>query len=164
MDYQIREITAGSLETGHAIIREAFGAVTGKLGITEANCPRFPSYRSLDELVEQRDHGARFFGAFVDSRQVGVVLVEREADGRYFAKRLAVLPAYWHRGIGEALMARATKCILEYGEKVIYIAIVYEHAVLRNWYLSLGFREIETRHFEGLPFTVGFFKKEIQPP
>jgi GNAT superfamily N-acetyltransferase len=162
MDYQIREITDGPLDTGHAVIREAFGAVNEKLGITRENCPRFPSFRSLDELVEQRDRGARFFGAFVDGRQVGVVLVEREDDGRYFARRLAVLPAYWRRGIGEALMARAVACVRESGGAVIHIGIVYENTVLKNWYLSLGFRETGTETFPGLPFTVGFLEKEIQ--
>jgi len=157
----IKNIGAGSLEPSADIIRKAFGAVTGGLGITEENSPRFPAYKAVDELNEKRDHGARFFGAFADGRQVGVVLVEREEDGRYFAKRLAVLPEYWHQGLGEKLMNRAIECIGSYGVGIVNIAIVNEHAVLKTWYIAMGFREVSVEEIDFLPFNVGFLEKEI---
>lgn len=161
MDYEIREITDASLERSVAIIRKAFGAVTGELGITEENCPRFPAYDTVTDLGEKHDRGARFFGAFADGRQVGVILVEKEEDGRYFAKRLAVLPEYWHRGLGEKLMGRAIECVRGYGAAKIYIAIVNEQTVLKKWYLGMGFREIGVEEIDFLPFNVGFLEKEI---
>ena len=161
MDGEIREITGDSLETSADIIREAFGTVTGELGITEENCPRFPAYHTVTRCNEMRDRGAKFFGAFVDGRQVGIILVEREEDGRYFAKRLAVLPENWHQGLGEKLMARAIDCIREYGVGKVNIAIVNEHGVLKDWYLGMGFREVEVKKIDFLPFNVGFLEKEI---
>ena len=161
MDGEIREITGDSLETSADIIREAFGTVTGELGITEENCPRFPAYTTVARLDQMRDNGARFFGAFVDDRQVGVIAVEREEDGRYFAKRLAVLPENWHQGLGEKLMARAIDCIREYGVGKVNIAIVNEHGVLKDWYLGMGFREVEVKKIDFLPFNVGFLEKDI---
>lgn len=161
MEYQIREITGETLEASADIIRTAFGTITEKLGITEANCPRFSAYKTVAELNDKRGRGVRFFGAFAAGRQVGVVLVEREEDGRYFAKRLAVLPECWHGGLGEKLMVAAIECIRECGAGVVNIAIVNEHSVLKDWYLAMGFSEVETQTFEGLPFTVAFLEKEI---
>lgn len=157
----IREIIGDSLETSADIIRKAFGAVTGELGITEENCPRFPAYTTAARLTEMRDRGAKFFGAFADGRQMGVVAVEREEDGRYFAKRLAVLPEYWHQGLGEKLMVKAIDCIRDCGARVVNIAIVNEHNVLKAWYKQMGFREIEVKAIEFLPFNVGFLEKQI---
>jgi GNAT superfamily N-acetyltransferase len=161
LDYEIREITDASLDESVDIIRKAFGAVTGELGITEENCPRFPAYTNVADLNDKLGRGARFFGAFADGRQAGVILVEKEEDGHYFAKRLAVLPEYWHRGIGEKLMARAIECVRGYGVGKIHIAIVDEHTVLKNWYLGMGFRETAVEVIDFLPFNVGFLEKEI---
>jgi GNAT superfamily N-acetyltransferase len=161
LDCEIREITGDSLEASTDIIRQAFGAATGELGITEENCPRFPAYTTVERLTEMRDRGARFFGAFADGQQVGIILVEKEEDGRYFAKRLAVIPEYWHRGLGEKLMARAIECIREYGDGKVNIAIVNEHGVLKDWYLGMGFREVAVKVIDFLPFNVGFLEKDI---
>ena len=161
MDYEIREINGEALDNSIAIIRKAFGTVTKELGITEENSPRFPAYNTVADLVEKFDCGARFFGAFVDGRQVGFILVEREEDGRYFAKRLAVLPQYWHRGIGEKLISRAIDCVRDYGAAKINIAIVNEQTNLKDWYLGMGFREIGIEEIDFLPFDVGFLEKEI---
>ena len=161
LDCEIREITDVSLDKSVDIIRKAFGAVTGELGITRENCPRFPAYTTLADLNEKRDGGARFFGALADGQQVGIILVEKEEDGRYFAKRLAVLPEYWHRGLGEKLMTMAIECVRDYGVEKTNIAIVNEHTILKDWYLGMGFREVEIRKFEGFPFTVCFLEKEV---
>ena len=161
MDHEIREINDDSLESSADIIRQAFGAVIGELGITEENCPRFPAFTTVADLNEKRDRGARFFGAFADGNQVGFILVEMEKDGRYFAKRLAVLPENWHQGIGEKLMARAIECIRGYGVDKINIAIVDEHTILKKWYLNMGFREVSVEVIDFLPFNVGFLEKDI---
>ena len=75
MDCDIREITDRTLDESTAIIREAFGAVTGELGITKENCHFFPAYLTVADINKKRDGGARCFGAFIDGRQVGVVIV-----------------------------------------------------------------------------------------
>ena len=161
MDYEILEITDASLVSSVDIISKAFGAVIGELGITEENCPRFPAFTTVADLNDRRDRGAQFFGAFVDGRQVGIILVEKEEDGRYFAKRLAVLPEYWHYGIGEKLMARVIECVRGYGVDKIHIAIVNEHTIVKNWYIAMGFREISVEVIDFLPFNVGFLEKDI---
>ena len=158
---EIRELDNDTLDESVQIIRQAFGAVTGELGITEENSPRFSAYTTVELLNEKHNRGVKVFGAFADGRQVGVILVEKEEDGRYFAKRLAVLPEYWHRGIGEKLMARAIECIRDYGAGKVNIAIVNEHTVLRDWYIAMGFREVAVEVIDFLPFDVGFLEKEV---
>ena len=93
--------------------------------------------------------------------QVGVVVVEKEEDGRYFAKRLAVLPEHWHRGMGEKLMDTALGYIRNCGVEMAYIAIVNEHSILKKWYIAMGFQEIEVIKLDFLPFNVGFLQKGI---
>ncbi len=159
--YEIREITGHTHDKSVTIIGKAFGAVIGELGINRENCPRFPAFTTVADLDEKRAGGARFFGAFTDGRQVGIILVEREEDGRYFAKRLAVLPEYWHRGLGEQLMNRAIECIKELGVDRVNIGIVNEHTVLKNWYIAMGFREVAVEKIDFLPFNVGFLEKAI---
>ena len=161
IQFIINQIGNGSLDKSAEIIRKAFGAVTEEFGITEENCPRFPAYTAVARLEQMRDNGGIFFGVFIDSAQVGVIAVEREEDGRYFAKRLAVLPEYWHRGLGEKLMDTAIEYIRSCGVETAYIAIVNEHDVLKKWYLAMGFREIEVIKLDFLPFNVGFLKKDI---
>ena len=58
-------------------------------------------------------------------------------------------------------MEQAIQCIRGYGAETVNIAIVNEHGVLKDWYLGMGFREVETRIFNGMPFTVCFLEKEI---
>jgi N-acetylglutamate synthase-like GNAT family acetyltransferase len=161
IQYTIAEIGNGSLEPSADIVRRAFGAVTGEFGITEENCPRFPAYTTAAKLEQMRNNGGEFFGAFIDGSQVGVIAVEKEEDGRCFAKRLAVLPQYWHRGLGEKLMDRAIEYMRGDGAGTAYIAIVNEHTVLKNWYIAMGFRELEVEKLDFLPFDVGFLKKDI---
>ena len=161
IQYLVQPIDDGSLEPSAEIIRKAFGAVIGELRITEENCPRFPAFTTVADLNEKRDRGAKFFGAFVNGQQVGIILVEREEDRGYFAKRLAVLPEYWHRGLGEKLMARAIEYIRDCGFEKVNIAIVNEHTVLRDWYIAMGFRQVEVKTLDFLPFKVGFLEKQI---
>lgn len=164
MDCEILEIIDTPLDKSVEIIRKAFGAVIGELGITEENCPRFPAFTTVADLNDRLNREAKFFGAFADGQQVGFILVESEKDGRYFAKRLAVLPEYWHYGIGEELMVRAIECVRGYGVDKINIAIVNEHTILKDWYLAMGFREISVEVIDFLPFNVGFLEKDISRP
>jgi hypothetical protein len=44
---EIKELDGASLESSVAIIRSAFGQVTGRFGITEENTPMFAAYITL---------------------------------------------------------------------------------------------------------------------
>jgi len=46
------------------------------------------------------------------------------------------------------------------GEK-LSIGIINEHAVLKKWYETKGFKETSVMKFEQLPFTVCFMEKPL---
>ena len=157
----MRELTGGSLKKSVAIIRSAFGKVAAELGITVENAPMFPAFITLERLEEMRARGAVFFGLFIDGRQAGVVAVEKRDTGDYYLERLAVLPEYWRGGLGRELVDFIIDYVRELGVKKLYLGMVNEHTVLKNWYQSMGFIEIELKKFEHLPFTVCFMALEI---
>jgi ribosomal protein S18 acetylase RimI-like enzyme len=157
----IRDVTGASLEANAAIIRRAFGTVAAELGLTEANAPVYPAFTTAERLGELRSRGAVFFGLFIGGVQVGFVAVEEEKDGKYYMKRLAVLPEYRHGGYGKKLVDFVIDFVKGRGSRKLHIAIVNEQAILKAWYQGLGFRETSVRTFERLPFSVCFLELDI---
>jgi ribosomal protein S18 acetylase RimI-like enzyme len=159
-NYKIKEITDGKLDESVAIIRAAFGTVAKEKGYTEATTPRYPAFITAATLKILQDRGAKFFGLFVDGRQVGFVAVEKEDDGAYM-KRLAVLPEYWHSGLGRELVNHAISYWKNKGEKTLYIAVAGDRGVLNDWYQGMGFREMSVEKIPGLPFAVSHLELDI---
>jgi len=157
----IKELTGVSLEKSAAIIRSAFGKVAAELGITVENAPMFPAFITLERLEEMRARGAVFFGLFIDGRQAGVVAVEKRDTGDCYLERLAVLPEHWHGGLGRELVNFVIDYVKKLGVKKLYLGMVNEHKVLKEWYQSMDFKEIELKKFEHLPFTVCFMALDI---
>jgi diamine N-acetyltransferase len=158
---KIIEITGTSLKKSVEIIRRAFGNVAGELGITKVNAPLYPAFITAARLEEMKSRGARFFGMFIGRTQVGVVAVEKRDNGNYYMERLAVLPEFWHGGIGRELVDFIVDYVRKLGVKKLYLGMVNEHKVLKEWYISMGFQEIEIRKFENLPFHVCFMAMDI---
>ena len=152
----IREVTADALDTSVAIIRQAFGTVADELGLNEKNCPTHPSFVTIGQLNQLREKGLHFFGLFLSDKQVGFVSVEKADSNLYYVEKLAVLPEYRHKGYGGELMKFAIDHVKNHGGKQISIGIIDKQTVLKNWYKDIGFREISTKEFEHLPFTVCF--------
>jgi len=157
----IKELTDVSLDDSIRIIRSAFGKVAGELGITLENAPVFPAFVTREKLDEMKARGAVFFGLFSNGSQVGVVALEKEASGEYYMKRLAVLPEYWHGGLGRNLVDHVIDYARKLGIKKIHIAMVNEQAVLKSWYRGMGFRETAIKKFAHLPFSVCFMEMDI---
>lgn len=158
---KIEEITDGNLENNVEIIRRSFQTVADELGFTIENCSVYPAFTTPEKLEELKTRSAVFFGLFVDGHQVGFVAVEKEKDGKYYMKRLAVLPEYRHGGIGRKLINFVIDYVKNAGSRTLSIAIVNEQAVLKQWYKEMGFREISIKEFEHLPFTVCFMEMGI---
>ncbi|MGD0794505.1 MAG: GNAT family N-acetyltransferase [Dehalococcoidales bacterium] len=158
---KIIDLASGSLEQSAAIIRSAFGKVAGELGITFENAPLFPAFITLERLEETRLRGALFYGLFIGGKQVGVVALEKRDTGDYYMERLAVLPEYWHGGLGRELVNFIIDRARRLGVRKLYLGMVNEHKVLKDWYKSMGFKEISVKKFENLPFSVCFMALDI---
>jgi diamine N-acetyltransferase len=158
---EIREITGDNLEKSVEIIRAGFGTVAKEMGYTEAIVSFFPAFIKIEHLKALRDRGAIFFGAFIDGEQSGFIAVEKENDGNYHLKRLAVSPEYRHDGLGKMLIDHAIAFIKNKGHNKVQLAMADENPVLKKWYLDMGFKETSVQKFEHLPFPVSFMEKDI---
>lgn len=158
----IKPLADASLEKSLVIIRSAFGKVTAEYGITEENTPVFAAYTTLENLKDMRARGVKFFGLFLNGSQVGVVGVEKEADGTCHMSRLAVLPEYWHSGFGRELVDYVVGYTRRLGASRLRLGMVNENSILKKWYLDMGFKEVEQKKFAHLPFTVCRMALEIK--
>ena len=162
MKQVIREIEDDdALSNSAKVIRDSFRTVAIEFNLTRENCPTHPSFVTVEQLNGLKEKGLRFFGFFLDDRQVGFVAVEKADDNLYYMEKLAILPEYRHNGYG----ARLVKFVLDYirnssGRK-LSIGIIDGHTVLKHWYKGMGFEEISTRDFDHLPFTVCFMEMDL---
>ncbi|HEY33679.1 MAG TPA: GNAT family N-acetyltransferase [Dehalococcoidia bacterium] len=161
-ELSIREIVgADELRNSARVVRNAFKTVALEFNLTRENSPTHPSFMTTRRLREDRSRGARFFGLFLEGKQVGFVAVERADADLFYVERLAVLPEYRHRGHGKGLMEFAFEYVRANGVEKVSIGIINEQTILKDWYKSLGFVETATRQFAHLPFTVCFMEREI---
>jgi len=157
----IREITDNELSRSARVIRDSFRTVAAEFGLTRENSPTHPSFTTVRQLRKLKDKGLMFFGLFLDDRQVGFVAIEKADNKLYYMEKLAVLPGYRHKGCGTGLVRFVFDYVKEGDGKTPSISIIDEHTILKNWYKESGFREISTRKFPHLPFTVCFMEKEL---
>lgn len=162
IETELREVTTEPLEPNAGIIRRSFQTVADEMGITVDNAPRYTAFITGEHLGEERDHGAVFYGCFIDGVQAGFVTLEPEPDGRWHMKRLAVLPEYRSYGVGRKLVDHVVTEARSRGVKWLHIGIVNEQAGLKDWYMRLGFREYEVFEIPDLPFTVSLLKKDLR--
>jgi GNAT superfamily N-acetyltransferase len=159
---EIRIITNEPLEPSVALIRRSFATVAGEMGITEQNAPRYTAFITKERLEETRKWGGVFWGLFSGGQQVGFVAVEKEQDNKYWMKRLAVLPESRHGGSGRTLVDTVINYVRGLGEKKLYIGMVNEETVLKNWYLAMGFKVTTILNdIPNLPFTVALMELDI---
>ena len=151
----IREITDPAEFPGIAkIIRASFKTVAEDFGLTRENAPSHPSFLKAGWLKEKKSDEVKYFGLFLGDRQIGFIMVEKESEKTYWIEKLAVLPSYRHGGSGAKLVGFAIDYIREHGGKNVALGMMNEHTVLKNWYKKLGFRQISTRKYPHLPFSV----------
>ena len=143
------------------VIRNAFKTVALEFSLTRENSPTHPSFMTTRRLREDHNKGVRFFGLFMEDRQIGFIAVEKADASLYYIERLAVLPGYRHQGYGRRLMEFAFQHIKVNGGTKVSIGIINEQTVLKDWYKAMGFEETSTREFAHLPFTVCFMERAI---
>ncbi len=158
----IREINQDeSLDISVEVIAGSFRTVAEELNLTRDNASTHPSFITIELLKNLREKGLKFYGYFLDGKQVGFVAIEKADESLYYMEKLAVLPEYRHNGYGRELVQYVLGIVADSGGKKLSIGIIYEQTVLRNWYKEIGFRETGTKKFEHLPFTVGFMEIDL---
>jgi len=159
----IRELAApAELAESLDIIRASFQTVADQFGLTRENCRGHTVFITIDELEHMQTRGVRLFGLFSGTEQVGFIAVECSEGGSFWIEKLAVLPSERHRGWGRKLVMHAIDHIRTKGGDTVCLGMIDEHAVLKDWYKSLGFVEISIRKFAHLPFTVCMMERDLR--
>lgn len=159
----IKEIDKEDIVECVNVIRESFATVADEFGFTVENAPRFTAFATTKERLEWHLYGEhRPMYAFYDNGSiVGYYSLLLQENHECELNNLCVIPAYRHRGIGEALLMNAFQVAKELNCTKMNIGIVEENKVLRKWYEVFGFIHTGTQKFEFFPFTCGYMEKQL---
>lgn len=105
-------------------------------------------HRETAQTIRDTMKTARWVLATVDSYPVACVMYEPREDFMYLG-RLAVLPAYRRRGIGNALIAYVEDRARRQGLGRVRLGVRVALPALRARYERLGYRFIEARTHPG---------------
>ena len=156
----IREVRHEDLDACAAVIRESFRTVADQFGFTEENAPRFTAFATTEERLTWHMDGEHrlMFLDEEDGTICGYYSLLLRDDGSCELGNLAVLPEYRHRGIGNELLRHSVRTAKEQKCTVMYLSIVEENTVLREWYEQNGAVHTGTEKFDFFPFTCGYMK------
>ena len=157
----IKQVEGKELSDCLAIIRKSFSTVAEDFGLTEENCPTHNTFLKLERLVSEFGSGDEMYFYYSGDVPCGFCQLKKINDEIYELKKLAVLPEFRHMGIGSELVRFAKDYVAKKGGQKITIGIINESIRLRDWYAEQGFVLTGTRHFDHLPFTVGFMETEL---
>ncbi len=143
------------------LISESNKDVAEMFGLTQTNCPKHPSFCTTEWFASDFTRGEIYFIAYENNEAVACVATEYPSEEMAYLNRLAVLPVFRKRGIGEKLVSFIIELARQRGVKTVSIGIIGEHDALQNWYSRLGFIASETKHFPHLPFSVKYMAYSI---
>ena len=143
------------------VIRQSFETVAKTFNLTEVSVPTNGAFIKIEALHRMMDQGVACFGLLDGDIPVGFVAVEQASDQAFRLEKLAVLPAFRHKGYGRLLVQWAVAYAASAGGAEMTIGVIDDHETLKKWYLTLGFHTIKRKKFKHLPFAVCFMKKSI---
>jgi diamine N-acetyltransferase len=143
------------------VIRDSFRTVADDLGLTPEHWPSYVAFIDDAELPRLAEEGLSFYAEFEGDRQIGVFGAKLREDGKFWVEKVAVLPECRHRRVGRRLMEFACALARDAGAKVVRLATVDDNQVLKQWYVGMGFLQVELRHFEHVPYPVCLMEKSV---
>lgn len=146
------------------LLNETFAIVAKDFGLTKENSPTNNAFVTARELKEQLTENRELFYIEGKDRLLGFVAIEQaKRDAKlFYIEKLAVHPDFRHRGLGKYLMEFASSKIEKVGGKTISVGLINSNEKLKNWYASLGYKEIGLKAFEHLPFIVCYMEKYLE--
>ena len=162
----IRAVTHNDIPACTCLIRESFMTVAEEYGITKENAPRFTAFAiSEAKLLQQLDdeHRRMFVYENNGGELIGFYSLLLGSGHICDLNNLAVLPAFRHKGIGQALLNHAFDTARNAGCETVRISIVEENKKLRLWYERYGLIHTGTCKFDFFPFTCGYMEKDLRP-
>ena len=157
----IREATRRDDEFLAAIIRHGFRDVADRFNLTPQNCPTHPSNCTRQWIESAMAKGTVYYVAEEGGEPCGCVALEHAEPDVCYLERLAVSPHHRRLGIGTALVCHVLSQSRRMKVRRVELAIIAQHAELREWYEKLGFVKMYTRSFDHLPFDVTFMSRDL---
>ena len=143
------------------VIRDCFITVANDFNLTKEYAATNPAFIEADALNKMHEKNISMFAVYKKDVQIGFVAIEKADDKLYYMEKLAILPEYRHKGYGKSAMDFVVEYIKSKGGERVSIGIINENTVLKNWYISYGFAETETKVYRHLPFNVCFLVKKL---
>jgi len=159
----IREIQEKDIDECVNVIRASFQTVADEFGFTKENAPRYTAFATDAQRIRWHLLGEKrpMYAYFDEDSIVGYYSLALQDNNECELNNLCVLPAYRHKGIGEALLLHAFERAKELECKTLNIGIVEENLVLRKWYEHFDFIHLGCKKYDFFPFTCGYMKKEL---
>lgn len=159
----IREIQEKDIDECVNVIRKSFQTVADEFGFTEENAPRYTAFATDARRIRWQMLGEQrpMYAYFDEDSIVGYYSLALQDNNECELNNLCVLPAYRHKGIGEALLLHVFERAKELECKTLNIGIVEENLVLRKWYEHFDFVHLGCKKYDFFPFTCGYMKKEL---
>ena len=159
----IREIQEKDIDECVNVIRKSFQTAADEFGFTEENAPRYTAFATDARRIRWQMLGEQrpMYAYFDEDSIVGYYSLALQDNNECELNNLCVLPAYRHKGIGEALLLHAFERAKELECKTLNIGIVEENLVLRKWYEHFDFVHLGCKKYDFFPFTCGYMKKEL---
>lgn len=145
------------------LLNDSFISVAKDFGLTKENCPTNNAFIKAEDLKSQLDEKREFYYLAENNMPIGFVAIEKSSreEGTFYIEKVAVHPDYRHRKTGISLMGFATNRIKELGGKKISIGVIEANIRLKNWYKQQGFKEVNVKEFEHLPFDVCYMERTL---
>lgn len=160
----IKQITTNdNFEVLARLLNDSYQTVADEFGLTKENCATNNAFITAKELKSQLTNNREFFCSVIDEKVVGFIAIEKSEreDETYYIEKVAVHPNFRHDGLGVKLMEFATDRIKNLGGIKISVGIINENERLKKWYILQGFKEINIREFQHLPFEVCYMEKRL---
>ena len=158
----IRKVESHELDSCAEVIRKSFAAVAEEFNLSEENCPTNGAFVKTDRLMSDMSDGKHMYGLFNKNSLIGFFELEDIGAGRFALEKLAVLPAFRHKGYGTFMLDYAKIKVAEIGGTAITIGIIEQNTILKDWYSKYGFVHTGTKKFHHLPFLVGFMEMSVK--
>ena len=158
----IKEAKLNDREVLVNLIRDSFRDVAHRFSLTKDNCPKHPSNCASSWIESDIARGVQYFILYVDENPIGCVAIEMPSADVCYLERLSVLPEMRGKHFGIRLVQHALEYAASKGAGKVSIGIIDEQTELKEWYLMLGFIELQTKSFPHLPFTVCLMEFEIK--
>ena len=152
----IREATPQDAATLAMLVSASNQDVATRFGLNRDNCPKHPSFCTVDWIKADLTRGERYFVVGNALNPIACVAFELAGAGVGYLNRLSVLPARRRSGIGARLVQHVLALARSSRLQHVSIGVMGDHLELKRWYSKFGFVIGDTRHFAHLPFSVTY--------